>query len=154
MSSSGNYRKLDTFYSCSSLPVVARRPDHPVLSEAEWKLMNAVWDGTGAVSAREVWEALRAETGWAYTTVKTQLDRLVQKGVLSVTIDHHASQYRPELRRQRAVAAAARDLARRAFGGRMAPLVHHLIRAERLSPRDRAELRRMLDDDAEGKVRE
>jgi predicted transcriptional regulator len=124
-----------------------RRAPAAPLSEAEWKVMNAVWEaGAGAVPARTVCDALARETGWAYTTVKTLMDRLVEKGVLAVEIKRHVAWYSPRLRRSEAVSTAAEALARRAFGGAVAPLVHHLLQARRLSAADRAELRRMLDD--------
>ena len=117
----------------------------PTLSDAEWKVMNAVWARSGPTSAREVHKDVSAETGWAYTTVKTLMDRLAEKGVLAASMTRNVSWYRSRLPRGRAVATAARDLARRAFGGAVGPLVHHLVSSERLSDRDLAELRRMLD---------
>lgn len=123
-----------------------RQPSDTPLSDAEWKIMNAVWHRGGEVSARDVLESLGEETGWAYTTLKTLMDRLVEKGVLEAEVRRNVSHYRPRLARERAVATAADDLTRRAFGGEVAPLVHHLVQSRRLSPRDRAELRRMLDE--------
>jgi predicted transcriptional regulator len=120
--------------------------DHGPLNDTEWKIMHALWAGSGEMSAREVWQALTPETGWAYTTVKTLMDRLVQKGVLAAEVRRNVSWYRSQLTRHRAVAAAARDLARRAFGGAVGPLVHHLVQSERLTADDRVELRRMLDE--------
>ena len=49
------------------------------LSDAEWKVMHAVWALRGAVTVRQVHEHLDAETGWAYSTVKTLMERLVEK---------------------------------------------------------------------------
>jgi BlaI family transcriptional regulator, penicillinase repressor len=118
----------------------------PPLSDAEWKVMNAVWASAGAVSAREILAVLAGDTEWAYTTIKTVMDRLVAKGVLDVEVRRHVSWYRSRLPREQAIASAADDLTRRAFGGEVAPLVHHLVQSRRLSARDRAELRRMLDD--------
>lgn len=120
--------------------------EHGPLNDTEWKIMHAIWARRGETTARDVWQALDAETGWAYTTVKTLMDRLVQKGVLVADVRRNVSRYRSQLTRQRAVAAAARDLARRAFGGAVGPLVHHLVQSERLTAADRAELRRMLDE--------
>lgn len=126
-----------------------RRPDgNAALSEAEWTVMNAVWESREAVSAREVLQAVEAATGWAYTTLKTIMDRLVEKGTLDVEVRRNVSYYRARLPKHRAVALAAADLARRAFGGEVAPLVHHLLQSRRLSARDRAELRRLLEEPA------
>jgi len=116
------------------------------LSDAEWKVMHAVWARAGEVSARDVLDVVVRETGWAYTTLKTLMDRLVEKGVLDVEVRRNVSFYRARLRKGRAVATAADDLTRRAFGGEVAPLVHHLLGSPRLSARDRAELRRLLDE--------
>jgi predicted transcriptional regulator len=124
---------------------MGRHASDPALSDAEWTIMNAVWDRGGEVSARDVLDLVEPDTGWAYTTLKTLMDRLVEKGALEAEVRRNVSYYRARLPRQRAVAAAAADLTRRAFGGAVAPLVHHLMRSTRLSARDRSELRRMLD---------
>ncbi len=56
------------------------------LTPAEWSVMKIVWQlGEGA--SREVHAALQKQYGWANTTVKTLLGKLVQKGFLSVTQD-------------------------------------------------------------------
>jgi BlaI family transcriptional regulator, penicillinase repressor len=123
----------------------------PALSDAEWKVMNAVWGHGGEVSARDVHAALERDTAWAYTTVKTLMDRLVQKEALVASVHGNVSWYKSRLPRRRAVSDAARDLIHRAFGGSALPLVHHLIKSHRLTPDDKAELRRLLDDDAKEK---
>jgi BlaI family penicillinase repressor len=133
--------------------VTRKQAGGPALSDAEWKVMNAVWNRGGEVTARDVLDAIAGDTGWAYTTVKTLMDRLVEKGALDVEVRRNVSFYRSRLRKDRAVATAAGDLTRRAFGGAVAPLVHHLLSSTRLSPRDRAELRRLLDQAAPPKER-
>ena len=52
-------------------------------------IMNVVWNNSdnfeGLMSVNQVWEnlnMLNTDKKWAYTTVKTVLDRLVDKGVL------------------------------------------------------------------------
>mgnify|MGYP002390148889 CR=1 FL=1 len=60
-----------------------RRSDTPpALSDAEWKVMRALWARHPA-TARELLDALAADTGWAYTTLRTLLARLVEKGAVS-----------------------------------------------------------------------
>lgn len=123
-----------------------RQAGDPALSDAEWTIMNAVWSKAGEVSARDVLAIVARETGWAYTTLKTLMDRLVDKGALEAEVRRNVSYYRARLAKERAVAGATDDLTRRAFGGDVAPLVHHLLGSHRLSSRDRAELRRLLDE--------
>ena len=113
------------------------------LSEAEWKIMNRVWQDHPA-TARAVLEAVVDETGWAYTTVKTMMNRLVDKGVLSEKKRNGTSEYEPLLTKRRARAAALRALLDRAFDGAMGPMMSYLVEDEKLSKRDRDDLKRML----------
>jgi BlaI family penicillinase repressor len=119
------------------------------LSETEWRVMNEVWR-RGRATARDVHDDVAAETGWAYTTVKTILARLAEKGVLSVEKRGNASRYEPTITRDEARRSAVHGLLDRAFEGAFGPLFNHLLREEKLSKKDRAELRRMLDEDAAG----
>jgi predicted transcriptional regulator len=48
------------------------------LTEPEWIIMNALSDKHPG-KARDVVERLASSVRWAYTTVKTMLDRLVEK---------------------------------------------------------------------------
>ena len=57
------------------------RPAKP-LTEVEWAIMGAVWQHQPC-TAGTVQEALDAAHGWAYSTVKTTMDRMVAKGLLS-----------------------------------------------------------------------
>ena len=116
------------------------------LSEAEWRIMNAVW-AHHPTTARAVLEAVVGETGWAYTTVKTMMNRLVEKGVLREKKAKGTSQYEPKLTRQKARAAALRAVVDRAFGGSVAPMMSFLVEDEKLSKKERDELRRMLGNE-------
>ena len=113
------------------------------LSGAEWKVMSAVWDRAPA-SVRDVLEALEGEADWAYSTVKTMLGRLVEKGVLAVQKRGNKSVFEPLVSRHEARRSALRTLAQRAFGGTFGSLVQHLLDDDKLSAVERDELRRML----------
>jgi BlaI family transcriptional regulator, penicillinase repressor len=104
--------------------------------------MDTLWR-RGDATARDVHGDLHDETGWAYTTVKTMLDRLVEKGALAGAkpdAPSRSATYRPLLARKQARLQAALGLVERAFGGSPAPLVHFLIDSEVLSDADRTEL--------------
>lgn len=116
------------------------------LSEGEWRLMHAVWTAArqGPATARQIEAALGDERTWAYTTVKTMLERLVTKGVLTRRRQGLTVEYQPRLSRQDAQRAELENFTAGVFEGRPEPLVHHLLRAERLSARDRKALRGLL----------
>lgn len=113
------------------------------LSEAEWKVMSCLWRATPA-SARDVLDRLGKETEWAYTTVKTMLTRLVEKGAVRERALDGTAVYEPLVTQRDARRQAVRALIERAFGGTYGAFVHHLAAEEKLSPRDRAELKKLL----------
>ncbi len=113
------------------------------LSDAEWTVINVVWERSVA-SARDVLEQTEAETGWAYTTVKTILSRLVEKGALRVRKRANTSLYEPLVSRKAARRSAVRSLLDRAFDGAFGGLLQHLVTDEKLSKKDREELKAML----------
>jgi BlaI family penicillinase repressor len=123
---------------------MARRKALPELSDAEWKVIRALWTRHPA-SARDVLEALHGETGWAYTTVKTLLARLVAKGAAAVRLRANTSLYEPLLTEDEARRTEVKLLVDRAFGGASVPLLRFVLADEKLSARDKAELRAMLD---------
>ena len=120
------------------------------VSEAEAQVMQVLWDRHPR-SADEVVAALAASTDWAEPTVKTLLNRLLNKGAIDATREGRRYLYSPVLAREAWVAQQSEGLLERLFGGRVAPLVAHFSERGRLSEADVAELRKLLgeiDDDA------
>jgi predicted transcriptional regulator len=122
------------------------------LTEAEWTVMQAVWRQAPA-SARDVLDQVGDETGWAYSTVKTLLGRLVEKGVLLEHRRANQALYEPRVSRGEARHSALRGLIERAFGGSLSALVQHMASEERLSRKDRERLAKLLADAERGGAR-
>lgn len=116
------------------------------LTEAEWKVMKAVWQRIPA-SARDVLEVTEPETSWAYSTVKTILDRLVEKGALKSRLRANTLLYEPVLSREQARRSAIRSLAEKAFDGAIGPLMQFMLAEEELTDRDRRALLRLLEEE-------
>jgi BlaI family penicillinase repressor len=116
------------------------------LSDGEWKVMQVVWD-SGPVTARDVLDAVAPETRWAYTTVKTMLDRLVAKGALTLDRAATAGVYKSALSRENARRTAVEGLVERAFEGAFAPLLRFAVEGRTLTDEDRAALRSLLDEE-------
>jgi BlaI family penicillinase repressor len=113
------------------------------LTETEWRVMNVVWR-KHPVSARDVLEETDGDTKWAYTTVKTILDRLVDKGALKTRIRANTNLYDPLITQKDARHTAVKSIMDRAFDGAFGPLVHFLVNEEKLSEKELEELRKLL----------
>jgi BlaI family penicillinase repressor len=117
----------------------------PEILETEWDILDALWKAERA-TARQVTEALAGRRGWAYSTVKTLLDRMVDKGLVEARQVGNVWEYTPALPRQKAQRLAWRRLVDVAFGGAVAPTLTFVARETRLSRKERAELRALLDE--------
>ena len=124
---------------------MSRKPVPARLTEAEWSVMQVVWR-TGPTTARDVVDALAVEQGWAYTTVKTLLTRLVAKGALREEMRGNQAVYEPLIAEDDAQRSAVRSLADRAFGGSLVPMARFLLDDRDLSSAEREQLREILDE--------
>ena len=113
------------------------------LTEAEWLIMNALWDKYPA-TARDIAKRLPEGVNWAYTTIKTMLARLAEKKIISESKKGNTSVYEPILSRQKARRSALRMLANQAFDGAFGPLMHFLLEDQKLTARQRKELIEIL----------
>jgi BlaI family penicillinase repressor len=116
----------------------------PEILETEWDILDALWRAERA-TARQVAEALQSRRGWAYSTVKTMLDRMVEKNLVQARQVGNVWEYTPAMPRQKAQRWAWRRLVDVAFGGATAPTLAFVAKETRLSRRERAELRELLD---------
>lgn len=114
------------------------------LSDAEWKAMRAVWRQPGG-TVRDVIDALGPGTDWSYSTVKTLLARLAEKGVVRVDRDGHASRFTATISEREGRRSALAALLERVFDGTVGSLVHHLVAEEKLSKAELKTLRRLID---------
>ncbi|MBL9148994.1 MAG: BlaI/MecI/CopY family transcriptional regulator [Phycisphaerae bacterium] len=127
------------------------------LSDAEWTVMTAVWAVAAeqdVVTARDVHARIGDSAEWAYTTVRTLLARLVEKGALTESKRGNQCTYVARISREDARSTAVRSLVERAFEGTLGSLLQHLVAKERLSKRDRAKLLELLDADAAKDIQE
>ncbi|MDD5458603.1 MAG: BlaI/MecI/CopY family transcriptional regulator [Phycisphaerae bacterium] len=117
------------------------------LFESEWAILQAVWE-LEPVAAGTVQEALQNEKGWAYTTVKTMMDRMVKKGLLKTKKIRNIYLYSASITKDQARKSEIARTLKRAFDGALTPMMQFLIEEERLS-KDELEQLRLLVNKAE-----
>ena len=119
--------------------------DDPIaISDAESRVMEVLWRQSPQ-SAEEIVTTLQRDTAWHEKTIKTLLNRLLGKRAVSAQKDGRRYLYAPRLRREDWQRQESRSLLDRVFGGRVAPLLAHFSQHEKLSARDVAELRKLID---------
>jgi predicted transcriptional regulator len=121
-----------------------RRP-HPTLTPQELAIMKVVWRLETA-TVRDVYEAMRAERTIAYTTVMTMMRILEEKGYLRKSASERAHVYTPAKPRQQVVGAMVRDFVDRVFDGASASLLLHLAKDNKLTPKQRRIVEKLVDE--------
>ena len=120
------------------------------ISEAESVVMDVLWR-RHPLGAEDVVAELADSRHWQEATIKTLLNRLLNKGAIAAEKDGRRYLYSPLLKREAWVLEESRGLLDRLFDGRVAPLVAHFSEQRKLSRKDIAELRKLLEEIDDGR---
>jgi BlaI family penicillinase repressor len=117
-------------------------------SEGEWDLLEAVWS-LEPTTARDVTEKLEEQRGWAYSTVKTLLDRMVAKGLLVTNKVGSVYQYSSAVARDDLARTSWKRLVERVFGGSNVPALQFVAANTKLTKVQRRALARLIEGEEE-----
>jgi predicted transcriptional regulator len=116
------------------------------VTDAELAILQLLWD-QGPATIRRLTDELYAEgTSAQYATVQKLLERLEAKEYVQRQRVPGAHVFAAVLGREDLIGRRLQDVAEKLCGGSLTPLLTHLVRTRRLSPRERRELRDMIDD--------
>ena len=114
------------------------------LTEAEWDIMKVVWDKEPC-AAGTVQETLAKSRDRAYSTVKTTMDRMVDKGFLQIERIRNLQLFKSCVSEVDAKRGEFRKMLKRAFDGALTPMMQFLIEHEGLSKDEASQLRKLVN---------
>jgi BlaI family transcriptional regulator, penicillinase repressor len=114
------------------------------ISEAESVVMEVLW-AKSPMATEDVLNAL-PKTKWQESTVKTLINRLLKKGALKARKDGRRYLYTPVLTRKDWLSRESDGFLNRMFGGRVAPFVAHFSQQRKLTKKDLADLKRLIEE--------
>jgi predicted transcriptional regulator len=121
-------------------------PDVPDVTDAELAVLQVLWE-QGPATIRRLTDVLYpGGTEAHYATVQKLLERLESKKHVHRDRSSHAHTFTARTDLETLVGQRLRAVAEQLTGGLMAPLLTHLVRAETLTPKERRELRQLIDD--------
>ena len=121
-------------------------PKQPIeLSETEWTILKAVWEKEPC-TAPDIQLTLERETAWTYSTVRTLMDRMVAKALLTAEKVRNVTVYRSKVTRRQAQQGELRYALEHAFNGALAPMVQCLLDSRRISAGELAELEKLIKE--------
>lgn len=113
------------------------------LSEAEWKVMNLLWE-EAPQTMMQLTNHLKETTGWTKHTVMTFLKRMEEKGAVRYEEGGRAKLYYPKVDRTEAVLQETEEFLEKVFDGRMGLMLNTMVEQQALSREEIRELYEIL----------
>jgi BlaI family penicillinase repressor len=113
------------------------------LTEAEWTIIKAIWKSEPC-TAPQIQQKLKSETDWAYSTVRTLMDRMVAKGLLAAEKVRNLTVYRSAITRTQAQRGELLYALKHAFNGALTPMVQCLLESGELSSDELTDLETLI----------
>jgi BlaI family transcriptional regulator, penicillinase repressor len=115
------------------------------ITDAEWRLLEALWILERA-TARQVADELHDAQQWAYSTVKTMLDRMATKGLVAARQVGNVWEFTASVKPDDARRSAWKRFVGSAFGGAVAPALAFIASEARLTKKQREALLALLEE--------
>src|SRR5258707_1181170 len=126
---------------------MAKRPVE--LTEAEWTVIKAIW-ASEPCTATAIQERLKNQTQWSYSTVRTIMDRMVVKSLLTAEKAGKVTFFRSAVTREQAQRGELLYALKHAFNGALTPMVQCLLNTDNLSAKELAELEALIEAKKKG----
>ena len=120
--------------------------NHDTLTASEWLLIKAVWK-RGTATVRQIHEEVADHTGWAYTTVKTMLERMEKKKLLKVDRVGPVKQFSARKQQGDLVPRAIERFLDSVLDDSLAPLVPYIAKSRGLTEDEVRQLKRILEEE-------
>lgn len=119
-----------------------RLKDNP--TKPELAILKHLWRNK-RMSAREVHGEITEEFNWTYSTVRTVLDRMTEKGIVSKTNQNGANIYKAEVSKILVLGRMISDFSNRVLELDKTPTAAFFADSKLLSEKELEELEEMLD---------
>lgn len=119
--------------------------EHINLTEAEWSVMECLWERSPR-TGRDVTQEMEKAAGWNRSTTLTLLSRLEAKGAISSNSEGGKKTFCAVLHREDAIMHETEDFLSRVYRGSLSLLVSSMTKKKALSQKEINELYAMLKE--------
>lgn len=117
----------------------------PPVTEAELAILERLWDAAPQSARQLAGRLYPRQTPSDIATVQKLIQRLEGKGLVIRDRGERVHEFRPAVSRETYAGNRLAELADRLTEGSVAPLLLHLVNSRKLTARELAELREILD---------
>lgn len=118
--------------------------DIPKISETEWKVMKIIWNNP-YITANEVVDILDNYVEWKPKTVKTLLNRLLNKGVIHFEKEGREYKYYPLVSEEECIKEENKSFLDRVYNGAFKTMIANFIENQNLTREDIDDLKKILE---------
>ena len=121
----------------------------PDISEAEHQVMKVIWK-VNPITGMAIIKELMEITDWKPNTIKTFINRLLNKGAIGYEKSGRGYSYYPIIEEIDFMKSESRLFLKRIFGGSLKPMLATMVENEDLSLEDVEELKRRILEKEKG----
>lgn len=114
------------------------------ITDSEWKVMEVLW-GKGQLKASRIIEELQPDTKWSDNTIRTLINRLVDKEVLAIKKER-VNEYYPLVTKEECIKYETNKFIEKIYNGSVGLLVSNFVKNNKLSNDDLDIIKKMLDE--------
>lgn len=111
------------------------------ISDAEYEIMEIIWNEDREVTTADIIEKLGEDNFWKHTTILTLAKRLVDKNVLNVRKEKRVNYYSPNISKDEYKSYQADGFIENMYGGSIKSLVASLYDNKKIDENDLKELK-------------
>jgi BlaI family penicillinase repressor len=116
----------------------------PKISDSEWQIMKLLWQKAPQKSS-EIIERLQGKVDWNAKTIKTLLNRLVNKKAINYEKEGRAYLYFPIVKKEECQKAERHTFLHKVYNGAFKPMFAAFLEEENLSDEEIEELKKLLE---------
>lgn len=117
----------------------------PKISEAEWEIMKIIWK-KAPVTSDEIINSLSDKKDWTAKTVKSFLNRLLNKQVIGFEKSGRNYLYHPLISEEECISMESNSFLNRVYDGAVELLFSHYLNNEALSDQEIENLQKILTE--------
>jgi BlaI family penicillinase repressor len=116
----------------------------PKISNAEWEIMKIIWMNSG-ISSINIIQELKDKFEWKPTTVKSMINRLLNKNAIGFNKSSYEYLYFPLVSEDECIKLESQSFVNRVFNGSIKTMILTFAQSDEISQTDIAELKKLLE---------
>lgn len=117
----------------------------PKISDSEWEVMRIIWQND-SITSTQIINELQEKTHWKSSTIKTLINRLLNKEAISFTKKGKEYYYFSVISEEECIREESESFLNKVFNGSLNSMVVNFVKSQKLTKDEINELKSILND--------